>query len=108
MVSPFIIKLLYSDSYAEAMIYLVPAILGQVLYFASGVLINTLLRFKGERDQFIFNAVYAAEFFICVAVGTVLGGLMGFALAVVLANAIRFIAAIIKGFVGKKQLDPVD
>ena len=106
VVSPFIIKLLYSESYDEAMIYLVPAILGQVLYFASGVLINTLLRFKGERDQFIFNAVYAAEFFICVAVGTVLGGLMGFALAVVFANAIRFIAAVIKGFVGKKQLEP--
>ena len=108
VVSPFVIKLLYSESYTEAMRYLVPAILGQVLYFASGVLINTLLRFKGERDQFIFNAIYAVEFFICVAIGTILGGLMGFALAVVTANAIRFIAAIIKGFVGKKQLEPTN
>ena len=106
IVSPFVIKLLYSENYADAMPYLVPAILGQVLYFASGVLINTLLRFKGERDQFIFNALYAVEFFICVAIGTALGGLWGFALAVVLANAIRFVAALIKGYVGKKQLDP--
>ncbi len=105
VVSPFVIKLLYSENYAEAMRYLVPAILGQVLYFASGVLINTLLRFKGERDQFIFNAIYAVEFFVCVAIGTVLGGLAGFAWAVVLANGIRFVAALIKGYVGKKQLD---
>jgi len=104
VVSPFVIKLLYSDIYAAAMRYLVPAILGQVLYFASGVLINTLLRFKGERDQFIFNAIYAVEFFICVAIGTVLGDLAGFAWAVVLANGIRFVAALIKGYVGKKQL----
>lgn len=105
VVSPIVIKLLYSDSYAEAMRYLVPAILGQVLYFASGVLINTLLRFKGERDQFIFNAIYAVEFFACVAVGTLLGSLAGFAWAVVLANGIRFVAALIKGYVGKKQLE---
>ncbi|MBE6546238.1 MAG: hypothetical protein E7668_02205 [Ruminococcaceae bacterium] len=106
LVSPIVIRILYSESYAAAMPYLVPAILGQVLYFASGVLINTLLRFKGERDQFIFNALYAVEFFVCVAVGTALGGLMGFALAVVLANGIRFAAALIKGYVGKKQLEP--
>ncbi len=106
IVSPFVIKLLYSESYDKAMPYLVLAILGQVLYFASGVLVNTLLRFKGERDQFIFNGLYAVEFFVCVAIGTALGGLWGFALAVVLANGIRFVAALIKGYVGKKQLEP--
>ena len=105
IVSPIAIKILYSDSLEQALPYIVPAILGQVLYFASGVLINTLLRFKGEKDQFIFNALYAVEFFACVAVGTLLGGLWGFAWAVVLANGIRFVAALIKGYVGKKQLD---
>ena len=106
VVSPIVIKILYSENYAEALPYIVPAILGQVLYFASGVLINTLLRFKGERDQFIFNALYAIEFFVCVAIGTALGGLWGFAMAVLIANGIRFVAAMIKGYVGKKQLEP--
>lgn len=103
VVSPLVIRLLYSESYADAMPYLVPAILGQVFYFASGALINTLLRFKGERDQFIFNAVYALTFFAFVILGTNLGGLWGFSLAVVIANGLRFLAAIIKGFVGKNN-----
>jgi len=102
--SPILIKILYPDNLADVRPYLISAILGQVLYFVSGVLMTILLRFKGEKKQFIFNAAYAVEFFICVITGTVLGGLPGFAWAIVIANGIRFVAAVIWGFIGKKQL----
>ena len=101
-ISPLMIRVLYEEQYSSAMPILVLAILGQILYFASGALINILLRFQGERDQFVFNTLYAIEFFAFVIVGTTLGGLWGFSLAVVLANAVRFLAAILKGFAGAK------
>ena len=63
----------------------------------------TLLRFKGEKKQFFFNGAYAVEFFACVAVGTVLGGLSGFVWSILIANALRFVAAVIWGFFGKKK-----
>ena len=64
-----------------------------------------LLRFKGEKKQFVFNAAYAVEFFAIVIAGTLLGGLNGFVWAIVLANALRFVAAILWGFLNKKKKD---
>ena len=103
LISPTLIRLLYPDAAATALPYLLPAILGQILYFVSGFLMVILLHFKGEKNQLILNASYAAEFFICVAIGTALWGLWGFAMSVVLANAIRLLAVIAWGFLGKKE-----
>lgn len=103
IVSPWIIGILYPDQVGEASRYFAPAILGQIFYFVSGVLMATLLRFKGEKKQFFFNGAYAVEFFACVAVGTVLGGLSGFVWSILIANALRFVAAVIWGFFGKKK-----
>ena len=77
--SPFVIKILYTDLLTAARPFLIPAILGQIFYFVSGMLMMVLLRFKGEKKQLIFNAAYAVIFFSSVAVGTVLGGLTGLA-----------------------------
>lgn len=101
LVSPWLIGLLYPDSVEVVKPYLVPAVLGQIFYFVSGFLMVILLRFKGEKKQLFFNAAYAVEFFACVAIGTVLWGLWGFALSILLANGIRFLAAILWGFFGK-------
>ncbi len=103
LISPWMIGLLYPDSVDTVKPYLAPAVLGQILYFISGFLMIILLRFKGEKRQLIFNAAYAVEFFVCVAIGTALWGLWGFALSVVFANAIRFLTAILWGFFGKKR-----
>jgi len=103
LVSPILIRILYPDNVGEAMQYLMPAILGQIFYFVSGVLMMVLLRFKGEKKQFFFNGAYAVEFFACVAVGTVLGGLSGFVWSILIANALRFVAAVAWGFLGKKK-----
>ncbi len=103
IVSPWIIGILYPHQVDAAREYFLPAILGQIFFFGSCVLMAILLRFKGERRQFVFNTCYAVEFFLCVALGTVFGGLNGFVWCILLANAIRFFAAMIWGFVGKKN-----
>ena len=111
IVSPSLIDKLYRhdpDILVKVSPYLFPAILGQICYFISGVLMIVLLRFKGEKKQFIFNTGYAVEFLVCVIVGTVLYGLDGFVWAVLIANLIRFLAALIWGFVGNKRQASVE
>lgn len=103
LVSPVMIRILYPDSLTEVSPYLAPAILGQIFYFVSGMLMMVLLRFKGEKKQLIFNAAYAVEFFACVAIGTVIGGLSGFVWAILIANALRFVGALIWGFLKTKK-----
>lgn len=106
IVSPWLIKILYPDNLADVTPYLFPAILGQIFYFISGVLMMILLRFKGEKRQLIFNASYAVIFFACVAAGTALWGLGGFVWSIVLANALRFFAALVWGFMKNKSSAP--
>ncbi len=101
--SPILIKILYPDMLEAVKPYVIPAILGQIFYFLSGMLMMILLRFKGEKKQLLLNGIYAGVFFSCVAVGTVLGGLNGFVYAILIANALRFAAAVIWGFFGKEK-----
>ena len=103
IVSPFLIRILYPDMLDAARPYFLPAILGQIFYFVSGVLMIVLLRFKGEKKQFFFNGAYAVVFFGCVAAGTAMGGLSGFVLSILLANGLRFLAAVLWGLLGKQQ-----
>ena len=114
IVSPWLIGILYPDMLEAARPYFLPAILGQIFYFVSGVLMIILLRFKGEKKQFFFNGTYAVVFFTCVALGTAWRGLYGFVWSILLANALRFLAAILWGLMGKmgaqalpKEPDPV-
>ena len=103
VISPFMLKLLYPDLVQECMPYIAPSILGQIFYFISGILLVILLKFRGEKRQFFFNAAYAVEFFAIVIVGTFLFGLNGFVYSSLIANAIRFIAVIIWGFAPAKE-----
>ena len=108
LISPPLIRFLYPSTLPQVAPILVPAILGQIFYFASGLLMTILLRFKGEKRQLLFNAIYAVIFFVCVVIGTVLRGLRGFALAILLANGIRFFAALLWGFWGGKGSSEID
>lgn len=101
IVSPILIGILYPDLAAQVAPYVTSAILGQIFYFISGMLMIILLRFKGERKQLLFNGIYAVEFFTCVVIGTLLDGLDGFVYAILIANAIRFVMALAWGFIGK-------
>lgn len=105
IVSPFILGILYPDRHIQSSIapYIAPAILGQIFYFVSGILLVILLRFRGEKKQFLFNAAYALEFFIIVIAGTAVHGLRGFVYSSLAANAIRFVAVMIWGFIPPHQ-----
>ena len=102
IISPFLLNILYPDLKNDIAPYIAPAILGQIFYFVSGVLLVILLKFRGEKKQFLFNAFYALEFMAIVIVGTWLGGLDGFVYTCLAANAIRFVAVIIWGFIPSK------
>ncbi len=100
LVSPWFIRWKYSLVYEEAIRYVVPALLGQILFFVSGVLMVILLRFFGEKKQFLYNVLYAVEFFILVIVCTSLWGLKGFVWACMAANLIRLLLVVVLGYVG--------
>ena len=102
IISPFLLNILYPDLKNDIAPYIAPAILGQIFYFVSGVLLVILLKFRGEKKQFLFNACYAVEFMAIVIVGTWFGGLNGFVYTCLAANAIRFVAVIIWGFIPSK------
>ena len=89
--SPIFLKIFYPSLYGEVLRYIVPAILGQIFYFISGILLVVLLKFNGEKRQFFINATYFAEFFIIVSLMTYFMGLNGFIYGTLIANAIRFI-----------------
>ena len=101
--SPIVINILYDGMLEKTLPYLIPAILGQVLYFVSGMLMMILLRFKGEKKQLLLNAIYAVVFFTGVAIGTAIGDLTGFVYGILIANALRFAAVTIWGFLEKRK-----
>ena len=83
--------------------YLFPAILSQILYFVSGVLLVVLLRFRGEKKQFFLNLGYAIVFFALTLIATYLFGLNGFVWASLLANALRLAVVIPWGFLPPRR-----
>jgi hypothetical protein len=57
-----------------------------------------LLRFAKKTYQLYINGLFALCFFGAGIPATVLGGLWGFALAAVAANAVRFFATLLLGW----------
>jgi len=99
LVSPLFLRLLYPDLYEAARPYIASAILGQIFYFISNVLVIILLKFRGEKKQFAFNVIYAVEFFALTVPCTVLWGLNGFVWSSLGANALRFLMVAVWGAV---------
>ncbi len=97
IIAPFLLKILYPDLYPLAKPHVPMAMLGQIFYFISGILLVILLKFCGEKNQFLFNLGYAIEFLVIVIAGTYFGELEGFVYSSLAANAIRFAAVIIWG-----------
>lgn len=98
-----IIPFLY-DFFGVIQPILLPAILSQIFFFVSSVLLVVLLRFYGEKRQFLFNLIYAIIFFAMCIVCTILFGLNGFVYASLVTNALRLaLVAIIGSFLCKKD-----
>ncbi|MCQ2398953.1 MAG: hypothetical protein MJ072_00415 [Clostridia bacterium] len=89
----------YPEYYADTLPYLVPAIISQVFYFVSRVLIIILLKYEGEKKQFFFNLSYTVVFVASAFVGIYAGGLNGFVIATMTANGLRFVASVVWGYV---------
>lgn len=102
LLSPFVLKLLYPSLYDAARAYVAPAIIGQIFYFISGVLLVILLKYRGEKKQFFINLAYLVEFFALIIVGTYAFGLTGFVYFALAANLLRFVAVVLWGFIPAK------
>lgn len=101
--SYIILPLLYPDLFSLCQPYLVPAIFAQVFYFSSGVLLVVLLKYLGEKKQFLFNLCYCILFFVFAILGAYLWGLDGFVYATLLVNALRFLVVTLWGFFAIKK-----
>ena len=101
--SHIFIPFLYEELYETVKPFLVPAILSQIFYFVSGILLVVLLRFRGEKKQFFLNLIYAVSFFALVIAGTYFYGLEGFVWFSLIANAFRFIIVVIWGFFSSRD-----
>ena len=88
--------------------YFVPAILAQILFFVSTLLLLVLLKFKGESKQFLCNVIYIAVFLALAIPGAKLDGIDGFILASVIANALRLIIVVIWGYTPTKRSDAAE
>lgn len=96
--SYIVLPLLYNELFSSCVPYLVPAILAQVLFFSSGVLLVVLLKFLGEKRQFLFNLCYCAMFFAFGITGAALWGLTGFVVSTLVVNALRFVVVMLWGY----------
>ena len=101
--SYIILPFLYPDIFPMSRAYLFPAITSQIFYFVSGVMLVVLLRFRGEKKQFLFNLGYVLEFFALTIAATYLWGLDGFVWSSLVANALRLVAVIFWGYLPEKS-----
>ncbi len=101
--SHILVPFLYPDIYAEAAPYFIVANAGQVLFFASTVLITFVLKISGENSQLVMNLIYLVVFAAIVIPCISLWGLWGIAWGIAGANLLRVIFIIVYGLVKLKK-----
>lgn len=94
---------LYPAEYDAVLPFLWVGGLAQVIYFTTGILSVVLLRFSKKQYQLYINGAFALCFFGAGIPATVQFGLWGFALATVGANVIRWLVAIILGWISSEK-----
>ncbi|MCR5207160.1 MAG: hypothetical protein K6C14_01625, partial [Eubacterium sp.] len=85
------VKIMYSNVYEEAKSIIPIATIGQVFYFISGTVMVVLMRFTKERIQFVINGLFFVAYIALSVSGIERGGLFGFAVGVLIANALRML-----------------
>lgn len=93
-----VLYLLYPDDLAAVRPFLLIGSFGQVLFFVTSTVTVILIRFAKKSYQVIINAVFGVLFFGLGIPATMLYGLWGFAVAMVIASLVRFAVAIFFGF----------
>lgn len=97
LVSPWLIRVLYPNVYEQARGLIAIGTLGQVVFFASSLLLAIVLRFYHAKHQFTIQAIYGIIYILLAIPATWLFGLYGFAYATLAANALRLVMVIIVG-----------
>lgn len=97
IVTPIFLRIFYPDIYPTVTDLVVVAVLGQILCFASMVLLTAVLTFSEESLQLKLQILYITAFLILVFPLTYHLSLYGFALSVLISNFLRFIATILLG-----------
>lgn len=97
--TPLFLRTFYRDIYADTANLISIAVLGQILGFASSILLTVVLKTAKESWQFWLQLLYAAVFLILVFPCTYQWHLWGFALAILCANAVRLLATFTLGAV---------
>ncbi len=102
LASHILVPMLYPDIYEVASQYFVVANAGQVLFFASTVLITFVLKISGETSQLAMNLIYLAVFVATVIPCIAIWGMWGLAWGIFAANLIRVVFIITYGLVKLK------
>ena len=92
-----VLILLYPDSLENVKPYLWVGSFSQVIFFVTNFVSVVLIRFAHKRYQIYINVAYAAVFF-GLGIPMIRMGLWQFAWAVVVANAVKWLVAILLGF----------
>ena len=90
--------LLYPAELESARDFLLVGSLAQVIFFTTSFVTVTLIRFASKACQVIVNGVFGVCFFGIGIPATLWKGLWGFAVAMVIANVIRWLVAIVLGW----------
>jgi len=103
LVSPWLIQWLYPDVYVQAYGLIGVGTLGQVVFFASSLLLAIILRFCKVRYQFVIQAIYGAVYVAAAIPATLYAGVYGFAYATLGANLLRLVLIMIIGYTDLKK-----
>ncbi|MBR1842186.1 MAG: hypothetical protein IJ788_02805 [Oscillospiraceae bacterium] len=92
LASHIILPFLYPDDFAAASTYFVIGNMALILFFIGSLILSSvLLRYANMRYQFTINVIYAVLFCaLCIPL-TILQGVAGFAIGILITNGIRFI-----------------
>ena len=90
--------LLYPAELAAVTPYLLLGSLAQVLYFTTSMIMVVLIRFANKAYQIYINAVFFAAFVGLGIPATLAFSLQGFAIAMVIAAALRYLMAVALGY----------
>lgn len=93
-----LLPVLYPNEVAMASPFFVMANFAQVLYFITNVITVVLLRFSDTKVQVVINVEYGTLFCLLCIPFTLVEGLMGFCIGLLLANLVRFVTAVAFGY----------
>lgn len=93
-----VLWLLYPAELEAVKSFLLVGSLAQVIFFTTSFVTVFLIRFANRAYQIVINGIFGVCFFGIGIPATIYGGLWGFAVAIVAANGIRWLSAVVLGW----------